>query len=322
MGDKIFSTLSALSSAATTEQGNQTNWPHSPQTVNQPAPVVEDVAFEVIAVTDYAEVELGTSGGSEVVVVDTSTEEPHNCLLVLPNELISQGEVIIESSQEETQEKEAQSSEVIATDEDDNQADLPSRSQRNPAGPHDCPNCKKKFKFASSLIAHRVIHTGERPHRCGDCGRCFSFRQSLDRHKQTHRSACETFHSLSPQAGLSSETFLAKHLKSLAIDQVVNEPPELDQEVFKEVELVNAPGCQQLPDKVQIGSNCLQVEDQAGPSLEVGSSSASAMMVRTSGRKRRPTMKIQVINLQKNLASKRQSINKGGTAKLKPVNNW
>uniref|UniRef100_A0A674NF22 C2H2-type domain-containing protein n=1 Tax=Takifugu rubripes TaxID=31033 RepID=A0A674NF22_TAKRU len=55
-------------------------------------------------------------------------------------------------------------------------------------GPHDCLDCKKKFKFASSLTAHRVIHTGERPHRCSKCGRCFSFRQSLDRHRHTHKT--------------------------------------------------------------------------------------------------------------------------------------
>uniref|UniRef100_A0A668AN60 C2H2-type domain-containing protein n=1 Tax=Myripristis murdjan TaxID=586833 RepID=A0A668AN60_9TELE len=56
------------------------------------------------------------------------------------------------------------------------------------SGPHVCFACKKRFKFASSLIAHRVIHTGERPHRCGECGRCFSFRQSLDRHRHTHKT--------------------------------------------------------------------------------------------------------------------------------------
>lgn len=324
MGDKIFSTLSAVSSARSTKQGNQTNRPHSPQTIEQALPIVEDVAFEVIAVTDYAEVELGTSGDSGVVVVDASRAEPHDCLF-LPNELISQGEVIIESSQEETQEKDAQCLEVIAYNEDDNQADLPSCSQRNPAGPHDCPDCKKKFKFASSLIAHRVIHTGERPHRCGDCGRCFSFRQSLDRHKQTHRSSCQTFHLLAPQGGVysccqclgtfSSETVLAKHLKSHAAEQSANQ---------LEVEVVNTPGCQQLPDEVQAGSNSPAVESQAGLCLKVDSRSASVVTVRTSGRKRRPTMKIQVINRQKHMATERQAVNnKKSRAKLKPVPvNW
>uniref|UniRef100_A0A7N5ZPW7 C2H2-type domain-containing protein n=1 Tax=Anabas testudineus TaxID=64144 RepID=A0A7N5ZPW7_ANATE len=84
--------------------------------------------------------------------------------------------------------------------------DVPGSSQlRNSMSPHDCPDCEKKFKFASSLIAHRVIHTGERPHQCNECGRCFSFRQSLDRHKHTHKTGrkydcviCgESFHSLS-----------------------------------------------------------------------------------------------------------------------------
>lgn len=342
MGDTIFSTLSAVSSARATKQENQPNRPHSPQTDTQPALFVEDMAFEVIAVTDYAEVELGTSGDSEVVVVDTSTAEPHDCLLVLPNELSSQGEVIIESSQEETQEKAAQSSVVIATAEDDNQADLPCRPQKNPAGPHDCPDCKKKFKFASSLIAHRVIHTGERPHRCGDCGRCFSFRQSLDRHKQTHRSARETFTPMSAHTQhkgahaegsvytchqclgtFSSETVLAKHLKSHITDQSANQPPVVDHEVIKDVELVTAPGCQLLPREVQADSDSPEVEGQAGLSPEVDNNSASAVAVRTSGRKRRPTMKIQVINWQKHLVPKRQPVNKESRTKLKPVPlNW
>lgn len=353
MGDKIFSTLSAVSSARETKHVNQPNQPHSPQTVDQPASFVEDIAFEVIAVTDYAEVELGTSVDSEVAMGESSTEEgrdastaePEDCLLVLPNELISQGEVIIEASEEETQEKAAGGSTMMATP-GDNRADLPSRPQKNPLGPHDCPDCQKKFKFASSLIAHRVIHTGERPHRCGDCGRCFSFRQSLDRHRQTHRSArgydcavCgETFHSLSARTEheevhaeggvcachhcpgtFSSETALAKHLKSHAADPSANQPPEVDHEVVGEVGLVTTASCQVLPDEVQADSDSAEAEGGAGSTPEVDHSSPSTVKVRTSGRKRRPTMKIQVINLQKHLAAKRQKMNKGSSPKLKPL---
>lgn len=361
MGDKIFSTLSAVSSARETKHVNQPNQHQSPQTVDQPASFVEDIAFEVIAVTDCAEVELGTSVDSEVAMGESSTEEgrdastaePEDCLLVLPNELISQGEVIIEASEEETQEKAAGGSSMMATP-GDNRADLPSRPQKNPLGPHDCPDCQKKFKFASSLIAHRVIHTGERPHRCGDCGRCFSFRQSLDRHRQTHRSArgyncavCgETFHSLSARTEheeaheeahaeggvyachqcpgtFSSETALAKHLKSHAADPSAKQPPEVDHEVVGEVGLVSTPSCQVLPDEVQADSDSPEAEGRAGSTPEVDDSLPSAVKVRTSGRKRRPTMKIQVINLQKRLAAKRQQMNKGSSPKLRPLPlNW
>lgn len=315
MGDKIFSTLSAVSSARATKQENQADRPHPLQTVEQPASFVEDVAFEIIAVTDYAEVELGTSGDSEAVV-DGSRAEPHGCLLVLPNELISQGEVIVESSQEETQETAAPSSAADA----DNQADLTSRPQKNPAGPHDCPDCKKKFRFASSLTAHRVIHTGERPHRCADCNRCFSFRQSLDRHKQTHRSARETFR---PEFTFSSGTVPAKHPKGRAADQSAIQSPEVDHEVTKGVGVVATTGCQLLPQEVQVDPGSPEVKGQAVLSPGVDNSSASVAMVRTSGRKRRPTIKIQVINRQKHLASKRQPVNKERRTKLKPVPlNW
>lgn len=303
---------------------------------------MEDVAFEVIAVTDYAEVELGASGNSEVVVLDASTVDPHDCLLVLPNELISQGEVTIESSQEELQEKAAQTSVMMATAAANKQAEPPSCPQRNPPGPHDCPVCKKKFRFASSLIAHRVIHTGERPHRCDACGRCFSFRQSLDRHKQTHRLAHKAFQSLSAGAEheaahgeggvhscqqcpgmFSSESVLAEHLKSHTAEQRVNQSPEVNHKVIRDVGLVSAPGCRLQPGEVQANSASPEVEGKAGLSPVVENSSASKVTVRTSGRKRRPTMKIQVINRLQRLPSKRQPVNKESRTKLKPVPlNW
>uniref|UniRef100_A0A8C7ISV3 C2H2-type domain-containing protein n=1 Tax=Oncorhynchus kisutch TaxID=8019 RepID=A0A8C7ISV3_ONCKI len=83
--------------------------------------------------------------------------------------------------------------------------DPASSHHQTSSGPHICSVCEKSFKFASALIAHQVIHTGERPYVCHLCGRCFSFRQSLDRHKQTHKDGrvydcliCgETFQSLS-----------------------------------------------------------------------------------------------------------------------------
>lgn len=107
------------------------------------------------------------------------------------------------------------------------------------SGPHDCPDCDRKFKFASSLTAHRVVHTGERPHRCPECGRCFSFRQALRRHLETH-------------VGSAGDA---------------------------------APDPAEVPENAAVDS---------------------PVNVRTSRRKRKPTMKIQVINLQKRMSSKRE----------------
>lgn len=352
MGDKIFSTLSAVSSARGANHANQSNQPHLQQTVDQPASSVEDVAFEVIAVTDCAEVELDTSGDSEAAMVESCPEggerctvEREDCLLVLPNELIGPGEVTVEASQDEPQGRAAPGSTLVATP-GDHQSDLPSRPLENPPGPHDCPKCKKKFKFASSLIAHRVIHTGERPHRCSHCGRCFSFRQSLERHRQTHRSAREydcsvcgkTFHSLSARGEheavhaegsmytcnrcpgtFSSQSLLANHLESHAADPGANQPPEVDDKVGEEVRLVATSGCQVLPDGAQVAADSAEVEGRTGPTSEVDDSSAAAPKVRTSGRKRRPTMKVQVINLQKCTTSTRQQTNKRSSPKLKPL---
>lgn len=376
MGDKIFSTLSAVPLSRETKPMNQPKQSQPPQTVcdhTHTVSFVEDVAVDVITVTDYAEVELGTSMDSEVVMIENSSEgrDPstvtEDCLVVLPNELTSEGEeVIIEAREEESQEK-ATSGSISIVLAEDNQADLTSSQQKISLGPHDCPDCNKKFKFASSLIAHRVIHTGERPHRCSDCGRCFSFRQSLDRHRQTHKTArkydcvvCgEIFRSLSARTEhkqthmddgiftchqchrkFNLEMALARHLKTHAADHSASEPSESlkdDEEVVGDESVTEAaitlakPGGQVLLDDVEAdpdnaeeeGSERL-ISEPKGASPEVDNNLVSMVKVRTSGRKRKPTMKIQVINLQKCMAAKRQKkINKGSSPKLKPLPlNW
>uniref|UniRef100_A0A3P9PHN7 Zinc finger protein 420-like n=1 Tax=Poecilia reticulata TaxID=8081 RepID=A0A3P9PHN7_POERE len=157
MGDNISSSLSALPPrrlAETSEQPDQSDPLQDLYVETQPAPEMA----EIVTVSDYSEVEIEASSNVEVV-----TEE--NCFEGREDTV---GECSVVPEREATE--------------------LPSSSQHKAAtGPHDCPHCEKKFKFASSLLAHSVIHTGERPHRCTDCGRCFSFRQSLDRHRRTHR---------------------------------------------------------------------------------------------------------------------------------------
>uniref|UniRef100_A0A3Q3WUT4 C2H2-type domain-containing protein n=1 Tax=Mola mola TaxID=94237 RepID=A0A3Q3WUT4_MOLML len=220
--------------------------------------------------------------------------------------------------------------------------DLLSSENKISMGPHDCHNCRKKFKFASSLIAHRVIHTGERPHCCNECGCCFSFRQSLDRHRHTHKMGrkyncviCgDTFHSISARTAHKQthmedgvytchqcskkfkwELTLARHLKTHTEDHNANNPTEghkegqevLGEESFSEPPVAFAQPYKQVladdsgdsPDNAerQIGECPTSQPDTIVPELD--KKEISLVKVRTSGRKRKPTMKIQVINLEK-----------------------
>lgn len=334
---------------------------------------VDDVAVEIITVTDYAEVELGTSTDIEVLMgesccegTDTSTVA-EDSLVVLPNEK-TRGvqENKVEARGEERQEKAASGLTNIIFPEA-NRDDLLSSQHRMSVGPHDCPDCKKKFKFASSLIAHRVIHTGERPHRCNDCGRCFSFRQSLDRHRHTHKTGrkyncvvCgETFHSVSARTEhkqthledgvyachqcskkFNGELALARHLKTHTDDHTVNNPTEGhkdgqgvvgDESVSEAPVTPTEPNSQMLVDdngegdleNAEVQSSDRPTAEPEAAAPEFAKKFITPVKVRTSGRKRKPTMKIQVINLQKHMATKRRKITKASSPELKPLPfNW
>lgn len=352
MGDRIFSSLSAVSPRRVTnptEQLNQSDPLHGPSDDTHAVSFVDDVAVEVITVTDYAEVELGTSTDGEVVMseslcegTDTSTVA-EDSLALLPNK-----ENTVEARGGETQEKAASGlTNVIFPEE--NRDDFLSSQHRISKGRHDCPDCEKKFKFASSLIAHRVIHTGERPYRCNVCGRCFSFRQSLDRHRHTHKTGrkyncvvCgETFRSVSARTEhkqthmddgvytchqcskkCNGELALARHLKSHTDDHNANKPTEGhegDESVGKAPVTPAEPDSRVLADDNGGGSTA--EPEAAAP--EFDDSFISPVKVRTSGRKRKPTMKIQVINLQKHMATKRGKITKASSPELKPLPfNW
>ncbi|XP_044042797.1 zinc finger protein 16-like isoform X2 [Siniperca chuatsi] len=367
MGDSILSSLSAVSPskvAKPTEEPNQSDPLQGLSDDTHTVSFVDDVAVEIITVTDYAEVELGASTDIEVVMgencfegTDTSTVA-EDSLVVLPDETTREEEVG-GAGEEATQEKAASGLPNILLPKV-NKDDLASSQHKISMGPHDCPDCEKKFKFASSLIAHRVIHTGERPHRCNDCGRCFSFRQSLDRHRRTHKTGrkydcviCgETFHSLSARTEhkqthmedgvytccqcnkkFNWELALARHLKIHTDDHNANKLTESHkdgQEVVICDENVSAAlagpdshaddNGDRDPENADVQSSERPTSEPEGRIPELDNEDISQVKVRTSGRKRKPTMKIQVINLQKCMTTKRRKeVTVANPPELKPL---
>lgn len=369
MGDRILSSLSTVSPSRVTNPTDQPNQSNSLQGLCDDTDPVPFVALEIVTVTDYAEVELCTSTETEEVVVVgekrcEGTEArmvAEDSLVVLPDETLEEREEVVEARAEETQTAASQLTKIILPE--GNEESLTSSQHKRSAGHHDCPDCKKKFKFASSLIAHRVIHTGERPHHCNDCGRCFSFRQSLDRHRHTQRTAhttqgkyncaiCgETFRSMSARTQHKQEHMdggvftchqcskkfnwelaLVRHLKTHTDDHNIKIPTESqkdDQEVIGE-EICEAPPTGAEPDHEVLeddGSENAEVQTSEHPisktkedvDHEHHDNIISPVKVRTSGRKRKPTMKIMVINLQKRMATKRQKICQASRPELKPL---
>ncbi|XP_037617223.1 zinc finger protein 599-like isoform X2 [Sebastes umbrosus] len=367
MGDSILSSLSAAppsGAAKPTEQPSQSDPLQGLGDDTHAVSFVDDVAVEIIAVTDYAEVELDASTDIEMVMGENCFEGTdavaEDSLVVLPEETtIEEEEEVGEAGEEATQEKPVSPNSQTEVNKDD----LASSQQKISVGPHDCPDCEKKFKFASSLIAHRVIHTGERPHRCNDCGRCFSFRQSLDRHRHTHKTGrkyncviCrETFHSLSARTEhkqthmedgvytcrqcdktFNWELALARHLKTHTDDDHnPNKPTESTKDgqevVIGDVSEAPEPDCQVQaeddnddddddPENAEAQSSEPPNSEPEGTAPELDGEVISLVKVRTSGRKRKPTMKIQVINLQKRMATKRRKeIPKADPPELKPL---
>ncbi|XP_062299950.1 zinc finger protein 132-like [Scomber scombrus] len=358
MGDSILSSLSAVPARRMANPKEDPNQSHPLQDLSDDTHTtisfVDDVAMEIITVTDYAEVELGASTDVEVVMgvncFEGTDAVAEDSLVVLAEETTREVDVG-EAGEETTQEKPV-SGLINIVHAKVNKDDSADSQFQTSLGPHDCPDCEKKFKFASALTAHRVIHTGERPHRCNECGRCFSFRQSLDRHRNTHKTgrkySCvvcgETFHSLMARTEhkqthmedgvytckqcrkkFNWELALARHLKTHTDNHTDANKTSGSHEQVKEVDALAesdrqaraADDCDRDPENAEVESSECPASEPGGTLNEV----ISLVKVRTSGRKRKPTMKIQVINLQKRMTTKRRKeINSASPpAALKPL---
>nr|XP_015811273.2 zinc finger protein 11 isoform X1 [Nothobranchius furzeri] len=330
MGDSILSSLSAFSlpkEVKRVDQPLQTEPLPDHMGDIQTVALVEDNVADIILVSDCAEVEVSMTTDNEEI----NTED---CF-----EGTNRGTFSEDKTSEELLEEEVPQ---ISS----------SSQQKVTPGLHDCPDCGKKFKFSSSLLAHSVIHTGERPHRCSDCGRCFSFRQSLDRHRHTHRTGrmydciiCgETFHSLSARKQhkqrhmedgvyachqcnrkFSWELSFVKHLKTHADDGNTINPGESyweQQEGLGPDTSIREAEPARPEHSVEAGdrSDHPGSSDPGGPAGDGNESVLLPVKTRTSGRQRKPTMKVQVTNLQKHLASKqRKEIIKATAPALRPL---
>ncbi|KAM9846052.1 uncharacterized protein ACBR49_011016 [Aulostomus maculatus] len=75
---------------------------------------------------------------------------------------------------------------------------------------YDCDKCEKKYASKSSLIVHRLRHTGETPYLCSHCGRGFRTSNSLEMHIRIHtgdrRYKCDI-------CGKTSIQHLARHMR-------------------------------------------------------------------------------------------------------------
>lgn len=314
IGEGILSALSAVCSSRLTKNSTRSD---PQQGLSDDPPVVsfvDDVAVEIITVTDYSEVELSTSADKEDLNGKGSdiSNMAEETVVALPPEAIGEGEEAARSLMDVTL--------------PGSRSYLASPRHVFP-GPHDCLDCKKKFKFASSLTAHRVIHTGERPHCCSECGRRFSFRQSLDRHRHTHkrggkrRCTCgEAFGSPPADSRRDQEQEdagaparqPAGRPKSPTDDAPTANRCSGSPAGHQEDRSGGVPG----PDGELLAGNNSEGElqnvgDRAGAAPE-RNQEATPAKVRTSGRKRKPTMKIQVLNLEKGAQKWKKSSKTGG----------
>ncbi|NWH83112.1 ZNF85 protein, partial [Piaya cayana] len=71
---------------------------------------------------------------------------------------------------------------------------LGAEAAEDPPRPFGCEGCGKSFNRSSHHLAHRCPRSGERPHACPECQRRFRWASALARHRLAHarREKAET----------------------------------------------------------------------------------------------------------------------------------
>lgn len=159
MGDCILSSLSAAPENRPTKPEEQSCTESLSDQLQgfseetQPVTFVEDVSVEMITVTEYAEVELGATTDIEVMVEEKNDLAENDTVVVL-------SENVSRDKEEDkiTEDKLLNGSENVVINKESEVT-----QHKLILGPHDCPDCDKKFKFASSLSSHRVIRRSITP---------------------------------------------------------------------------------------------------------------------------------------------------------------
>ena len=99
----------------------------------------------------------------------------------MPQKLISETTTASTQNNSGTISPIVNSEDTLARLSEDNRED-----QKNIEPPFTCDVCLKEFRFKSSLLDHRMIHTGERRHKCASCNEKFVRRSQLKRHEGIH----------------------------------------------------------------------------------------------------------------------------------------
>ncbi|KAM9797807.1 zinc finger protein 658B-like [Syngnathus typhle] len=129
------------------------------------------------------------------------------------------------------------------------------------ANKHQCPQCGKKCPSNENLIAHMVIHTGEKPFSCSVCGQGFAFKESMMSHEKQHVGQIP-FQCSVCQTDFLSRGQLISHIKLHIDDKAFNSRRVKDEE-----ELGDRPVSEPAVDNETLNSSDTYYSDDAEEAL-------------------------------------------------------